>query len=86
MIAIHKASIIVFINKTGAAFLGAEHPDEIIGRSVTEFVHPNHRDAAGARISELLEGEGRSPVYEQRVVGLDGTERFIEVVGTQTSF
>ncbi|MBN1888867.1 MAG: PAS domain S-box protein [Thermoflexales bacterium] len=79
MIAIHQQDKVVFINEAGARLLGAS-PEQIVGRPVTEFVPPIRREIAQERIHHLL-AEGMSPLYEQKLRRLDGTEIDIEVVG-----
>lgn len=40
-IVVHKESIIVFVNKSCARLMGAEYPEELIGRSIDEFIFKN---------------------------------------------
>jgi PAS domain S-box-containing protein len=86
LIAIQRGEKFVFINRTGAALLGANDPDEIIGRSIYDFMYPGFQNLVNERVVGSMEDGGRSPVYEQRVICLDGTEKFIEVVGTRVLF
>ncbi|MFH0759952.1 MAG: PAS domain S-box protein [Bacteroidota bacterium] len=82
MIVIHRQGKIVFINDAGLRLMGASEPDQIIGRSVIEFVPPDRRKVALKRIqSGLAEGESMSPLYEQKLRRLDGIELDIEVRG-----
>ncbi len=81
LISIHQQGIIVFINDAGSKLVGATCPDQVIGKPVTDFVVKTQKDITENRIRKLLEEEGRSPVYEQKILRLDGTECDIEVVG-----
>jgi len=81
MIVIHQQGKIVFINEAGVKLSGASSPDQIIGRSVLEFVPPSRKKIAQERMqSSLAEGE-KSPVYEQKLRRFDGTEIDIDVRG-----
>jgi len=82
MVAVYSDERIVFINEAGAKLLGAQHPEEIMDRSVWEFVHPDYHVLARKRI--LLpkrEGE-RLPPVEERFLCLDGSELDVEVQST----
>jgi len=81
MIVIHQQGKIVFINEAGVRLGGASNPDQVIGRSILEFVPPSHQKNAEERMqSNLAEGE-KSPMYEQKLRRLDGTVIDIDVRG-----
>ncbi len=85
LIAIHQQGKIVFINEAGVRLLGASSPNQIIGRSVFEFVPQSQKDGSQLRVQRALR-EGKSPLYEQKLCRLDETELDIEVMGTVCSF
>ncbi|MCL6471915.1 MAG: SpoIIE family protein phosphatase [Firmicutes bacterium] len=58
MIAIHTDWRFVFINPAGARMLGAERPQDIIGKPILGYVHPDYRVAVKERI--LLAQQGIS--------------------------
>ena len=66
----------VYMNTAGARLLGAQSPDEIIGRPVLDFVHSDSRELVKEGI-ELLEEKKPAGLVEQKWVRLDG--RVIEV-------
>jgi len=62
---------ITFINPAGARLLGAIHPDQLIGRPIGEFIHPDWRGLAHERIRPAE----TSPLVshaEMRFLRLDG--------------
>ena len=63
---------IVFANDRGVNLLGASSRDEVIGRSLVEFLHPDHRTQAQERNRRFLAGETVDPVVEGKVVRIDG--------------
>ncbi|NOU17527.1 MAG: PAS domain S-box protein [Bacteroidales bacterium] len=86
MIVIHQYGKVVFINDAGVKLAGASNPDQIIGRSVLEFVPLKQREIAQKRMqADLVEGES-SEVYEQKLLCLDGTEIDIELRGMQINY
>ncbi len=82
MIIIHQQGKVVFINEAGIKLVGASRPDQIIGRSVLEFVPPAYREIAMERMQlSVSEDDQKSPLYEQKLLRLDGTEIDIELRG-----
>ncbi len=64
---------IIFANDRGVKLLGASSRDQVIGRSLVEFLHPDHRTQAQDRNRRLLAGEAVDPVVEGKIVRIDGT-------------
>lgn len=65
-----------YVNPSGARLFGAEHPDDLIGRSVLDLAHPDVEDRIKARKSRLAEGGATAP-FEHPMVRLDGEERIV---------
>ena len=79
-IAIHSEGKIEFINFAGAKLLGAVNPEQLIGKSVLDFVHPEYQDLAKDRIRLLgEEGKNVSPA-EEKFIKLDGSVIDVEVI------
>ncbi|CAG0980402.1 partial Sensor protein FixL, partial [Anaerolineae bacterium] len=81
LIAVHFNGNLVFVNEAGAKLFGAATPEQVIGQPVAQFVSPAHRDVSAERIKQGLALGERSPLYEQKVIRLDGTEIDVEVAG-----
>ena len=71
-IIVHRDGALLYINKTGAAILGASDAETFIGRPIASFVHPESQarleDAAAAR----SRGEFAVKPVEYRIVTSDG--------------
>jgi len=81
-IVVHSEGKIVFTNPAGARLLGANSEEQIIGKPITEIIHPECLEAAQARIQRMLAGEqGLYPV-EDIYLRLDGTPVNVEVMAT----
>ncbi len=63
---------IIFVNDRGIELLGAANPGEVIGKSLLDFLHPDHRAQAQERIRRVLAGEPVEQVVEGKVVRIDG--------------
>ncbi len=81
-IAVHQRGTIMFMNSAGAGMLGAESPEELIGRPVMDFVHPSFRSAVAERFRGLLEDGAGAPLLQERFVCLDGSEIDVEVAAS----
>jgi two-component system sporulation sensor kinase A len=71
-IMVHRQGEIVYINCTGRELLGASTSEELIGKSVFDFVHPHYWDIVHERIRQVEE-EGRTlDLMEEKIIRLDG--------------
>jgi PAS domain S-box-containing protein len=71
----------VFANNAGLKLLGASSPDQIIGKSVKDVIHPDYREIAAERMRKAIETGIAAPVLEEKFVRLDGTVIDVEVRG-----
>ncbi len=71
---------ISFVNTDGAEFLGAGHPEQLLGRPTLDIVHPDDREITGEMIRQVRE-EGRTvPLIEEKLLRLDGAVIEAEVM------
>ena len=71
--------VIVYVNPAGARLLGASSPAEIVGRRLTDFVHPNYLPLVRERLRQgIVERRALQPI-EEKVIRLDGTVIDVEV-------
>jgi diguanylate cyclase (GGDEF)-like protein/PAS domain S-box-containing protein len=80
-ISIHAGGKFVFINPSGARILGASHPDQIVGMSAMEVVHPDFREMVKKRTAQLENNADMVPWTEEKYVRLDGAVIDVEVAG-----
>ena len=52
--------------------LGAEHPQQLIGKPITEFVHPDYRGPVAERMQSMSAEEVGVPLTEEKWGRLDG--------------
>jgi PAS domain S-box-containing protein len=79
-IAVHREGKIVFINKAGANLLGATKPEQLIGKSIMDFLHPDYREAVKERLQEIRKKRRKVPLIEEKFIRLDGKEVDVEVL------
>ena len=78
-ILVHCEDRIVFANSATARLLEAKLPTELYGRSIYDFVHPDHRELARSRVALILEQRRALRTGEMKCVGVDGSVRDMEV-------
>ncbi|WP_409344119.1 PAS domain S-box protein [Paenibacillus sp. MBLB4367] len=75
---------LVYVNPSGELLLGAANSEQLIGRSVYDFILPAEQESAKVYFRGLLVNPG-SPITEQhRIVRLDGT--YLDAQTTGFSF
>jgi PAS domain S-box-containing protein len=78
-IGIHQDGRVVFVNPAGARLLGAQSPDELVGKPAMDLLHPDYREVVRERIRRsLAEGQPAPPLTE-KFIRLDGTVIDVEV-------
>jgi diguanylate cyclase (GGDEF)-like protein/PAS domain S-box-containing protein len=79
---VQRRGTIIYANAACGALLGASSPDELLGKPVLQFVHPDDREAVRQRIEIIRQDSGAPPPprTERRYIGLDGREVEVEVV------
>nr|MBA4117157.1 PAS domain S-box protein [Rubrobacter sp.] len=71
-IAVHDGNRLLVINLAGALLFGAASPEELLGREVLGFVHPDYREIVASRVRHTLSTGERSPLLEEKYLRLDG--------------
>ncbi|HZD43072.1 MAG TPA: PAS domain S-box protein, partial [Methanomicrobiales archaeon] len=69
---IHRNGRMEYINPAGLALFGAKSPDEIVGRSIGDLIHPDCHATIRESVARDMQGEP-SPDVELLAVRLDGT-------------
>ena len=64
---------ILFANDRGVQLLGASDRNEILGKTLIEFLHPDYRQQARERTQSVMAGEPVEPVVEGKMLRIDGT-------------
>lgn len=84
-IVVYARGRFVFVNAAGVRMLGVRSPDELVGRRVLDFVHPDDHEIA--RVSEPMRGvQDEMEIHEFRVRRTDGSMFEAEASGIEFSF
>ena len=85
-VAVHDGQRILYANAAAARFFGAADPEELVGRAVLGFVHPDDRETVASRVRAILEGGEGAPLLEERYLRLDGGVVDAEVAGQPITY
>lgn len=70
-IAIHSGGKVRFANTHAARMIGASSPSDLIGKELTQFIHPESVDVVRSRIKSIQNGVPAPPI-EEKYVRFDG--------------
>jgi PAS domain S-box-containing protein len=70
-IGIHKKGKLVYVNGYALKMMAASRPEDMTGKNVIDFVHPQFLEVAKARVKQALAGQP-TQVMEEQFVRLDG--------------
>lgn len=85
-IVVHCEGKVAFVNKIGAKFYGVDSPEELIGRPILDFVHPDYWPTVKERVSRMLSEGVSMPLIEQKYILKDGTIEDVEVAAAPLTF
>ncbi|HET7076007.1 MAG TPA: PAS domain S-box protein [Chloroflexia bacterium] len=77
---------ILYSNPAGARLLGAATPAEVIGAPALDFVHPDCREAAAARMQRARDANGVAPLEEEQIVRRDGVVLDVETTAAALTY
>lgn len=81
-IILHTEGKIVYINHVGISLFGAESEQDILGKSILDFIATGSQGVVFERIDKLLKGERIKAVAEIKLQTIDGREVDAEVSGS----
>jgi PAS domain S-box-containing protein len=85
-IVVHLGGRILHANAAAARLVGAAASEELLGRSVLDFVHPDSRPAVIERMHRAAEAGSMLDPLEEKLVRLDGSIIDVVVSGATVTF
>jgi PAS domain S-box-containing protein len=83
-VAIHKDKKIAFLNLRAARILGAATPEDLVGRSIFDLIHPDSRKDLEERIRMITTDPSQpAPLLQEKFFRADGTVVTVEVMAIQ---
>jgi PAS domain S-box-containing protein len=75
---INRANTIIFANKPCLKLFGASAPEQVLGKPVFDFIHPDYHAIVMERV-RLMESGKPVPLSEDKIIRLDGTVVDVEI-------
>ena len=85
-ICVHADGRYVFVNHTLVRTMGAQSADQLLGRKITDFVHPDSQAAVRRQVAARQRDGDTSPALELVIVTLDGMTREVEALAIRTQW
>jgi len=86
LVVVHSEGKIVLINAAGTRLLGAASSEQLVGKPIMDFVHPDDREMVAGRIKQVGEQGTLAHPIEQKWLRLDGTVIDVEVVAIALTY
>lgn len=83
---IHFEGKFVYSNGAGLRLLGFSNTEDLYGRNVMDFVHPDYRDHVFERISQVHSFKNSVPIIEEKFIKEDGSEVDVETTALPFAF
>ncbi len=77
---------IVYVNEEGVRMVSARSKEELIGRSVLQFIHPDSLASVIQRMEEVILDNNASPIVEEKFIDFDGNPFDVELKAIPTIF
>lgn len=83
---VRRKDRLVYLNPALLALLGYENADDLVGRSVLTFIHPDHHALLIERIGSTDSGQGSEPPISVRCVRRDGRSVWLDGAGMPAKY
>jgi len=83
---VHQEWQIKYINREGTKIFGATNPQELIGKSAMELIHPDYHDAVKSRVEQVYSTRKTLPRAELKYVRIDKQVIDVEARGTYIDY
>jgi two-component system, cell cycle sensor histidine kinase and response regulator CckA len=85
-VVVHRNGRLVYANPAFIKLVGASSAEEALKPTLIDYVHPEHKAIAIARMQAIAAGAATAPLLEMRGMRLDGTDMFVETQGTVIAY
>ena len=76
----------VFANQSLARIFALSDPDELLGKPVMDYIHPDYREIVRERIETASKGGTSAPLIEEKMIRADGTVVQTEVAAAPLEY
>jgi PAS domain S-box-containing protein len=86
LIGIQIEGEIVFINTAGAKLLGAASPEQVVGKPIMGFVHPDCQGVFADQVQQMTKEGAEVALSKEKWIRLDGTVIDVEVAAMPLTY
>ena len=83
---IHSQGVLVDGNEAAVKIIGGKSVDELKGKPLLDFVHPDYREIVKKRAFKMYSQGGTVPLLEEKFLKMDGTPIPVQVVATSLKY
>jgi len=76
----------IFVNQSLARMFGVSDPDELLGKPVMNYIHPDYRKIVRARLEKQTKRGASAPLIEEKMIRADGTVIHVEVAAAPLEY
>jgi diguanylate cyclase (GGDEF)-like protein/PAS domain S-box-containing protein len=77
---------VIFVNPAAVRLMGAQSADELLGKPVMAFVHPDFRERVFQRIQHAIATEAPLPPMEAKALKLDGSGFDVDIISQPITY
>lgn len=85
-IVVHQDGLLVFANQATLKLVAANVPEEIVGQTIYDFIHPDYHQITKERVIDFLKFGQTNKSSEKKLVRLDKEVIDVEVLSTPVIF
>ncbi len=85
-VVVHDGKTILYANAAAAAFAGLSNSEELIGKSIYQFLRTEKADAIRRYLEMAVQQDRQLPPMEQQMVRADGSVREVELVSAPVRY
>lgn len=82
LVIINRNERVEFVNRRGLDMLRAESEEQVLGRVIYEFIHPDYLGTTRRHMEQILVRGGQLTALEQRLLRLDGSTVHVELAAS----
>jgi PAS domain S-box-containing protein len=76
---VYQDDVILYVNPAGVRIAGGKGPEDLVGRPLDRFVHPEGHDLVALQVRRMQQEGTVTPLFEQEFLTLDGRTIWVEV-------
>lgn len=85
-VVLHVNGIVVLVNKATMAIMKVSSADELLGKQILSFIHPDYHEMAIIRQQKMLTSKEIALPIEELIIRNDGSQFYAETAGSVVTY